>query len=111
MNEKLANLKYDNTDAQKKIDEAKQVIAISFESLSNAKVKLEAGVYEIEKKNFQNAISFFESINQNTISIEKDVSWITKAIEESEKIENNHQANKQNKEASKAKSCFLFWCS
>ena len=95
----LSSLKFENNEAQKKIDEARLVLDKASRSLKDAENTYDKAIFYLDNNNYRTSYNVFQSIDPKADSIEEDLIWISKAIEDAKKLE----------EAS-TETCFLIWC-
>lgn len=110
----LSGLVYENPEAQKKIKQAWDVRWQAIVSKNNAEKKLGDGLTYMNDGDWRSAYFALKDIDPDAESVGKSLKWITGAINDAEKMENEYQLQKESKikEENKAKSkfCFLFWC-
>ena len=117
----LSGLVYESPAAQKKIEQAWTQRYNALQHLENAEFNFDTGNYELKKDRYQNAVTLYKKIDSSSESVGKSLRWITAAIDDAKKMENEYQSQKQPVEPpkkeeakiqneEKEKFCFLFWC-
>jgi len=109
----LSGLVYQSPEAQKKIEDAWKIRWTALQKVNDAETNWNAGVMEIKKQNYKNANTWFEGVNLKSQSIEDDLKWISKAIADAEKLEEEHKSQGFLAFAfnsGEGKTCFLFFC-
>jgi len=84
----LSALDFENTFAQRKIEHAKSIQQNGIENLKEAEKKWSAGVYELEKQNFQESLEFFNRIDSNEKEIRDVLRDIDGYIDEANELGN-----------------------
>lgn len=93
----LNDARYTDPEASKKIDEALKVRDMASDKLDQIREKLDTGKSLFEKDEFKLAFDKLDTIDSDEKSIQKDLEWINKSIQEA-------------KETVKPKTCFLIFC-
>ena len=90
----LSELVFENLFAQKKIEYAKEVRQNAIKDLEAAERKWSAGVYELEKQNFQKAFEIFDGIDSNEKAIRDVLRDIDNYINEASNLGTTLQIQK-----------------
>lgn len=88
----LAGLQYESPQAQKKIDDAWDVRWQAITKLDSITINFELANNNIEDEKFKDASLKFDSIGKTSSQIEDDLKWISTAISDAKKLEEEHKS-------------------
>ncbi len=105
----LSALDFENTFAQRKIEHAKSIHQNGIENLKEATKKWSAGVYELEKQNFQESLEFFNRIDSNEKEMRDVLRDIDGYIDEANDLGNILQLQKTSRVPDWIKNNAKWW--
>jgi len=97
----LSGLKFESTDAQKKVQQAWEERGMAMSDMNKAEEDWKHGSQALNKTDASLATSYFENIGTNTVSAGDHVKTISSLIDNAQQIETDYK---------KHRFCFLFWC-
>lgn len=97
----ISELKFESSDAKKKIDQAWKEKSLVERDIKNAENYWLKGSDALNKTDSALAISYFDNINGSDISSGNHLHSISNIIDDAKKTEDQYK---------KSRFCFLFWC-
>lgn len=97
----LSGLKFESSDAKKKIDQAWQEKSLVEQDISNAEDYWLKGSDALNNTDGSLAVSYFDNITSNTVSGGNHLHTISNIIDDAKKTEDQYK---------KSRFCFLWWC-
>lgn len=88
----LSNLQYGSPEALKKIDDAWSVRWMAIEKLDSAREYFDLAETNLGNGNFKKSLYWYDEIDVSSNSIEDDLKWISKAIADAEKLEEEYKS-------------------
>ena len=97
----ISELKFESSDAKKKIDQVWQEKSLAEQDIQNAENYWLKGSDALNKTDGSLAILYFDNITSSDVSSGNHIHFISNIIDDAKKTEDQYK---------KSRVCFLFWC-